>query len=590
MVSVLSQVFGKSIRRLIMSSFVIVLMVPLGFAVYSLYQNTWSQAQNRMLEKHHLIATTLIEPFELFITSREESLKALGKKIQGNNASIFDKKSLIDTENLLNRNKLLLENYSNTFGDIVAVSYQASNGINALSTNGIDSKNTKIPNYSEIKLNRIKKSGSNLYISPVFQSTFSSKPVVLLRQSVTDRNNAKVGSIFVELSLKYIESMCSKINFGVKGHCAVVDQLGHVLAHPNKSWAQAIRDISKISVVQKMMRGESGVTEFYSPFLKADMVAGYSHSPLLGWGIMIPQPKKELSDPLYQIKRHTIMWILAGILIALTIAYFLARKITSPIKNLMDRTKELDDGHDYIGLGAAPKNSPIEIEQLWNSFAKLLTGLQISNKEVKRLNVSLNRDIEKATQELRFMNDNLKEISVKDDLTEIPNRRYFNRRLEKVIFGKKRNSIGIMLIDIDNFKTINDTYGHEAGDVALQHVSRFFTDSLRKKDVVARYGGDEFAVYMKNLDDETFYRTAEKLRKLFSKTPMVYNNNIINLTVSIGLYNYDHNDDYAPKTLKEILSLADKALYESKYNGRNRVSLYQETGDIFMNKNELLLT
>lgn len=590
MVSVLSQVFGKSIRRLIMSSFVIVLMVPLGFAVYSLYQNTWSQAQNRMLEKHHLIATTLIEPFELFITSREESLKALGKKIQGNNASIFDKKSLIDTENLLNRNKLLLENYSNTFGDIVAVSYQASNGINALSTNGIDSKNTKIPNYSEIKLNRIKKSGSNLYISPVFQSTFSSKPVVLLRQSVTDRNNAKVGSIFVELSLKYIESMCSKINFGVKGHCAVVDQLGHVLAHPNKSWAQAIRDISKISVVQKMMRGESGVTEFYSPFLKADMVAGYSHSPLLGWGIMIPQPKKELSDPLYQIKRHTIMWILAGILIALTIAYFLARKITSPIKNLMDRTKELDDGHDYIGLGAAPKNSPIEIEQLWNSFAKLLTGLQISNKEVKRLNVSLNRDIEKATQELRLMNDNLKEISVKDDLTEIPNRRYFNRRLEKVIFGKKRNSIGIMLIDIDNFKTINDTYGHEAGDVALQHVSRFFTDSLRKKDVVARYGGDEFAVYMKNLDDETFYRTAEKLRKLFSKTPMVYNNNIINLTVSIGLYNYDHNDDYAPKTLKEILSLADKALYESKYNGRNRVSLYQETGDIFMNKNELLLT
>ncbi|WP_299881492.1 hypothetical protein [uncultured Cocleimonas sp.] len=126
---------------------------------------------------------------------------------------------------------------------------------------------------------------------------------------------------------------------------------------------------------------------------------------------MIPQPKSELTHSFDKIRTQAYWWLIAGIIFALFIAYMLMKKIISPINNLIERTKEINSGNDYIGLGPIPEKSPSEIQHLWKSFANLISGLQKSNSEVTKLNNSLNSDINKATQKLREMNKDLYEIS-----------------------------------------------------------------------------------------------------------------------------------------------------------------------------------
>ena len=568
--------FDRSIKRMIMLSFLLLMLIPISFSISSLYENTWSHAEQSMLEKHALISEALVEPFTLFITARLRSLTTLGDEIltahtKMNNATPSEGRTFEQST------QTVVDKYFNSFDDLANVSFiSLDKEIKVLSTYTKDSTEISFPNYSKLPLTFLKigektSSAGNL-MSPAFISKFTNKPVVLLKHYIRGKDGNDIGAICAEVSLKYIENMCSKINFGVLGHCATVDQTGHVIAHPNKSWIKEIRDLSKVSAVQKMMAGLSGTTEFYSPFMKEDMVAGYSAIPALGWGVMIPQPKSELTQSFDTIRFHTFLWLFAGIIVALFLANFLMKKITSPINNLILRTNEVKSGHDYVGLGIIPKNSPSEIKQLWKSFATLLVGLQESNTEVKRLNISLNKDIDKATKELRDMNKHLYEISNQDYLTTIANRRHFNNHLDNVLDGKRDESVGIIVIDLDKFKQINDKHGHDAGDLVLQHVSQILNDCTRSDDLVARLGGDEFAVYVKNLSDIELKKLAEKISITIQCSHVKYKKEEILLTASIGIINYVKTQK-SHITLDELLDEADKAMYLSKQNGRNQVIL-----------------
>ena len=458
----------------------------------------------------------------------------------------------------------------------MAVTYVSKLGEKTISINEDYQKTASsyIPNYQNIPLKELspidekfKGKGADLF-SPVFQSTISNNPVILLKHYILNKEGVIKCALFTEISTKYITDMCSKISFGDKGHCAIVDQTGHVVAHPNKDWEKEIRDLSKLHIIQKMLDGKVGTTEFYSPFLKADMVAGFSAIPNLGWGIMIPQPKIELTRSLGTIRKNTLIWLSLGILVALGVAYLLTQKITNPIKILMKRAHDASAGYDFIQLGSIPKNSPKEINQLWDSISLLLTSLQNSNRKVKKLNVSLSRDINKATKNLRSMNKHLYDVSSKDYLTSLANRRFFNNYINRVI--EKNKNIGLILIDIDNFKSINDLHGHEIGDLALKHISMILQKSTRKGDLVSRLGGDEFIVYVNNSSEKTIAAVAENIRLITEVNPIKVKGITINLSLSIGTVIYKAGSE-AP-TLEELLRLADGAMYSSKQSGRNKVT------------------
>ena len=125
----------------------------------------------------------------------------------------------------------------------------------------------------------------------------------------------------------------------------------------------------------------------------------------------------------------------------------------------------------------------------------------------------------------------------------------------------------LLMIDIDNFKKINDTYGHPAGDAILKDVGRCIMSSIRDDDMGFRYGGEEFAVILPVTDVAAGKAVANRMRKLIESYPFKADQHVLQVTVSIGVASWPASAE----TIREIITEADKALYEAKHGGKNRV-------------------
>lgn len=161
-----------------------------------------------------------------------------------------------------------------------------------------------------------------------------------------------------------------------------------------------------------------------------------------------------------------------------------------------------------------------------------------------------------------------------DFLTNLPNRNYFETILEKIYSFSNRNNLtfGLAFIDLDGFKTINDTYGHSAGDFLLQEISKKFQDNIRKEDTISRIGGDEFAfIFHISNENENYEIFLSKLLSLAS-TPIQYTDNIIlQVSASIGVAVYSPQNK---ATIEELMKQADSAMYEVKRKGKNSFYKY----------------
>ena len=147
---------------------------------------------------------------------------------------------------------------------------------------------------------------------------------------------------------------------------------------------------------------------------------------------------------------------------------------------------------------------------------------------------------------------------------------------EIAIAKRQENPLCAMMIDIDFFKGVNDKYGHAAGDEVLRTVAGIIKDALRESDIPARYGGEEFAILLPFTNIEEAKIVGERLRKTVETTPMPINQDTpelsqnINITISMGLAEYDRTE-----TGEALFERADKALYDAKRGGRNRVCLFE---------------
>jgi diguanylate cyclase (GGDEF)-like protein len=167
-----------------------------------------------------------------------------------------------------------------------------------------------------------------------------------------------------------------------------------------------------------------------------------------------------------------------------------------------------------------------------------------------------------------YITRELRQLAEVDPLTCVFNRRAFLTLLKKAISSAHRtqSDLSVLVIDLDHFKKVNDTWGHKGGDDVLRHFVSLATSCLRNEDVMGRMGGEEFAIFLPNASSEGTRAVAERLRAVVASQPLVTDRGSIGLTVSIGATQYLPGD-----SSDALLQRADEAMYLAKEHGRNRV-------------------
>ena len=167
----------------------------------------------------------------------------------------------------------------------------------------------------------------------------------------------------------------------------------------------------------------------------------------------------------------------------------------------------------------------------------------------------------------------LERIAITDSLTGLFNRRYFFERVEQLLPSalEEKSSVALIMIDVDHFKNINDTYGHTVGDRVMKHVVAALVSRVRTADIMARYGGEEFVLFLKDVGSRGALALAERMRAQVEETPYPLGEGNIPTTISVGITICDTSRENP--VLDDLIVRADRALYAAKQNGRNRCEL-----------------
>lgn len=219
----------------------------------------------------------------------------------------------------------------------------------------------------------------------------------------------------------------------------------------------------------------------------------------------------------------------------------------------------------------------IPVESITNSIYKYMQqNITIvpydRNKELVCLFIYNTTNLCETNHKLELLNEELVEMTHRDPLTKLSNRRYFSMQSKKIKSYSKRNNVSLSLIvlDIDKFKNINDSYGHLVGDEVIIHIARALEKNLRDSDIISRFGGEEFVVLLQDCNIEDAYAVAQKIREYIQNAEVKIDEDTkIKYTVSLGVAEFNELKDN--DNLEQTFARADEALYEAKTSGRNKV-------------------
>lgn len=306
-----------------------------------------------------------------------------------------------------------------------------------------------------------------------------------------------------------------------------------------------------------------------------------------GWQAVAYQPRDEIVGPVLDQYAIVLAWALGALLIAICLAVATARSLSAPLAVVGDSM----DGFDLnlnLSVPPPPLDAPAEVGAVFRQLAALekrmratYRVLRKSVQQGEKLRGELiyvigtrEKEIEQRTEELKQANQTLERLSREDSLTGLANRRWFAEFLARAWQGALRNQtpICVLIIDIDNFKAYNDTYGHQKGDKCLKLVAAAIRRTVgRASDLVSRYGGEEFIVVLGDTPLEGGLRVAENIRVAVEQLRIPHEGAQQHgcVTVSIGVTSTLPTRDTHPET---VLVAADRAMYNAKNEGRNRVA------------------
>jgi len=313
-------------------------------------------------------------------------------------------------------------------------------------------------------------------------------------------------------------------------------------------------DVERLrQIMQELKRSPADIATLRVDFRGGRHLLGVAYLPEIGWYDLTLMDYHNL-DLFEDLIQGPILFGLLLLLALMTVAWAIQRWVLKPIATLRDSTDKIRRGDFEIdppiaGIG--------EIAHLSRAFADMATYVRNSNQELEA--------------KVRERTEALHQLTEIDPLTGLLNRRGMTDRFEKEIARQARQggSLGLLLLDLDHFKRINDTYGHAAGDLALCEAAKVLQASKRGYDHVARWGGEEFLMLLPECAEKDLLLIAERIREEIGTLQIQAGVQSFSFTVSIGAHHPKR-----PQTLDTMLQKVDQALYAAKDAGRNCVKIF----------------
>jgi diguanylate cyclase (GGDEF)-like protein len=281
-----------------------------------------------------------------------------------------------------------------------------------------------------------------------------------------------------------------------------------------------------------------------------------------GWLLVTEAEYVVAFAPAIAIARRIFVVGIGILLVFSAFAYKITQAILQPIHALSDGARRIADGQLDYEIPVPARDD--ELGLLVRTFNGMMRRLRHSRIEIERDHMRL----AEKNEELQQANEVLAQLSITDGLTKLHNHRYFQDHLTREIKRVSRTGapLAMILLDIDDFKQLNDKYGHAQGDEALVRLAAIMNDSARESDLIARYGGEEFVILLPNTDLAGAVHLAEKIRMAVESTTLEIGTNhaVTTVTVSVGVATFRGNR-------RKFFSEADKALYAAKAAGKNCV-------------------
>jgi len=372
-------------------------------------------------------------------------------------------------------------------------------------------------------------------ISEPYRSTHTSgAPAVMFTSPLFDRNGRMIGILGGSMNLLHDNflGILSRTTFGGKGYLFIVNREGMIIVHPDRSRILGYLD-SKNPIAGKISEGFEGVMEYQNP-------AGIRYITTLkaisgtGWVMAANYPEDEAFAPLKKIRQYFLAIFIVGALLTFATVQLTMKRFTAALVRFSEHVRNL------VGKRGGEKLFNYDKENEVGIIARRFNEMIIAEEKQK---------------------EELIRASTHDSLTGLYNRAYFDSELKRLARGRQA-PISVVVADIDNLKICNDTKGHAAGDALIRAAARMLSDSFRVEDIVARIGGDEFAVIIPGMGRDDVVKIIERVKATIAL--MRHDPGECTLSISLGS---DSCDD--PADIYHAFRRADEEMYLNK--AKNKV-------------------
>jgi len=380
----------------------------------------------------------------------------------------------------------------------------------------------------------------------------TSRGKLLIAVPVNRSDGKLIGTFAAEVSLGAMQKMLAE--FATTGSVALslAAKSGAVLATSGALTPQVLASRIPDKVMKHLSAREHTATVFRNSS-NVDVIGALDFVPQLPWSVIAEEPTGAAFREVSRFRTVALFVVALLLSIVSWTAFRFGLVVVRPLERLAAGANVVAAGDLEVDLPTTGEAG--EVDALTDVFNNMVRRLREGRQQLASLNESL-----------RIKAEELERLSVTDGLTGLANHRLMQQRLEDEEVRAKRSQrpFSVIMADVDFFKTYNDEFGHPAGDEVLKQVAQILKSATRKLDCVARTGGEEFAALLPETAAEGAMEVAERMRARVASASFIGRH----ITISIGVAEFPMDADTGAK----IMSVADKALYESKRAGRNRVT------------------